>query len=234
MGINASLVTPEKKNLDGIVVINKPQGITSHDVVRIVRKRFDMSAVGHAGTLDPLATGVLIVLLGKSTKLFNKFVAFDKAYKATLILGTTTTTADIQGKILQQAPYEHLGEEQVLKAFSRFVGDIEQIPPMVSAVKFKGKRLYKLARKGIEVDREPRKIRIDHLKVVEFNPPSVKFYLECSKGTYVRQLAEDIGKILGCGACISEIQRTKVGPFTIEESVTVEELKESHLRTGRL
>lgn len=215
---------------EGIVVVNKPDGITSHDVVARVRRHFKQKRVGHAGTLDPLATGVLIILLGPSTKLFNKFVGFDKAYQATLILGTTTDTADTEGKIIEQKEYSHLSEKDIKDAFARFSGEIDQIPPMVSAVKVNGKKLYELARKGITVKREPRKVRIDRLIIEGINMPHVKFYLECSKGTYVRQLAEDIGKILGCGACISQINRVKVGAYTIDQAVRLEDLNESHIR----
>ena len=215
---------------EGIIVVNKPDGMTSHDVVACVRKKLNIRRIGHAGTLDPIATGVLVLLLGKKTKLFNKFVALDKAYRATLVLGTETTSADTQGKIIRQAPYSHITEAQVEEAFARFCGDLEQIPPMVSAVKIKGRKLYQLARKGIEISRAPRKIRVDCLKLEAFNPPEVKFYLECSKGTYVRQLAEDIGKYLGCGACISQIQRTRVGAFRVEDAVLLKDLNESHIR----
>ncbi len=216
--------------MEGIALINKPDGMTSHDVVACVRKKFNMRRVGHAGTLDPLATGVLVILLGKATKLFSKFVGFDKAYRATLILGTATTSADTEGDIIEQKPYDHITAENVEDVFKTFIGDIEQVPPMVSAVKFKGRKLYQLARKGIEVERKPRPIRIDRLQIEEFQSPNVKFYLECSKGTYVRQIAEDAGKALGCGACISQIQRTKVGEFNIEDTVSLEDLDESHIR----
>jgi tRNA pseudouridine55 synthase len=215
---------------DGILIVNKPMGITSHDVVKKVRARFRMRRVGHAGTLDPLATGVLIMLLGKATKSFNKFVGMDKAYRATLILGTATDSADVQGKVIQQIPYEGVTRGQVEEVFKKFSGHIDQVPPMVSAVKVKGKKLYQLARKGIEVAREARQVRIDCLKLEAFDPPHVKFYLECSKGTYVRQLAEDIGKLLGCGACISQIERTRVGSFRVEEAVSIEDIHESHVR----
>lgn len=219
--------------MEGIIIVNKPDGMTSHDVVAIVRKKFKMRRVGHAGTLDPLATGVLVLLLGKATKLFDKFVAFDKAYRATMILGTATNSADTQGKIIQQLPYDHVTRQQVEEAFKGFVGDIEQVPPMVSAVKVGGRKLYQLARKGIEVERKPRQIRIDCLRMEDFNPPDVKFYLECSKGTYVRQLAEDVGKVLGCGACISQIQRTKVGAFCLEDAVDIEDINEGHMRNWK-
>ena len=214
----------------GIVVLNKPSGMTSHDVVARVRRIFKMKRVGHSGTLDPLATGVLVILLGKSTKLFGKFEAFDKAYKATMIFGTKTTTADIQGKITQEMPFDQLTREQVEDVLKGFVGDTEQVPPMVSAVKMNGKRLYELARQGIEVVREPRKIHIDKLSLIDFNLPRARFYVECSKGTYVRQLAEDFAEKLGTVACIAEIERTKVGPFTIEQSVNLENLTEQHIR----
>ena len=216
--------------MEGIVLINKPDGLTSHDVVARVRKKLKTRQVGHAGTLDPLATGLLVILVGKATKLFNRFVAFDKAYRATLILGTSTTSADTQGDILAQRPYSHITAQEVETAFRSFTGELEQIPPMVSAVKMGGRKLYQLARKGIEIERVPRPIRIDCLKMESFHPPKVAFYLECSKGTYVRQLAQDIGDMLGCGACISQIQRTRVGHFHVDDAVTIEELNESHIR----
>lgn len=216
--------------MDGIIVVDKPSGITSHDVVSRVRRKLNMRRVGHAGTLDPLATGVLIILLGKSTKLFDRFVSFDKAYAATLMLGTQTTTADITGEVIEQKPFEHINRNEIESVLGEFVGDLEQKPPMVSAVKYKGERLYKLARKGLVVDRPARKIRIDVLKMIDCSLPQVKFYMECSKGTYVRTLAEDVGGRLGCGACITQIQRTKVGHFVIEDAVKLEELNESHIR----
>lgn len=205
--------------------------MTSHDVVDAVRRRLNMRRVGHAGTLDPLATGVLVILLGQSTKFFDKFSGFDKAYEATLTLGLTTDTSDIQGKILKNSPYGHVSRKQVEETFQKFVGEIEQIPPMVSAIKVKGKRLYQLARSGLVVEREPRPVKIYSLGLLEFIPPFVKFFVECSKGMYVRKLGEDVGELLGCGACISQIHRTKVGPFLIENSVALESFDESHIRS---
>ena len=216
--------------MNGIAIVNKPKGITSHDVVARVRHKFNIKRVGHAGTLDPLATGVLILLLGKSTKLFDKFVRFDKAYRATLILGTSTDSADTQGKIIEQKPFEHIRSEQVEDIFKKFRGEFEQLPPMVSAVKVNGKKLYEWARKGIEIKRKPRRVRIDRLDIERIDFPQVEFYMECSKGTYVRQLAQDIGEALKCGACISQIERTKVGRFCIDDAVTIEELNENHIR----
>ena len=159
---------------EGIVVIDKPNGMTSHDVVACARKRFNMRRIGHAGTLDPLATGVLVLLLGRTTKLFGQFAVFDKAYRATLILGTETTSADTQGDICRQSPYSHITCQDMQEVFKHFEGDLRQVPPMGLAVKVKGRKLYQLARKGIEIERQARQIRIDCLKLEAFNPPEVK------------------------------------------------------------
>jgi len=229
----ASTFPKQTRMIEGILVVNKPMGLTSHDVVQDVRRKFRMQQVGHAGTLDPLATGVLVVLLGRSTKLFNQFVDMDKAYRATLILGTATDSADIQGKVLARSPYEHITREQMEEVFRRSASETEQVPPMVSAVKVQGKKLYQLARKGIAIERRARPIKIHSLELKDFSPPLVQFYLECSKGTYVRQIAEDVGKKLGCGACITQIERTKVGPFHIAEAVNLEEIDERHIRNWK-
>ncbi len=219
--------------MDGIIVVDKPSGMTSHDVVAIIRRKLRQKRVGHAGTLDPLATGVLVILVGGSTRLSDKFVAFDKGYSATLKLGVKTRSADIQGDVLLERPYEMVTRAMIEASFRKFTGLIDQVPPMVSAVKHKGERLYKLARKGVTVDRPARQIRIDVLELLSFESPLAAFHLDCSKGTYVRQLAEDVGEDLGCGACITEIRRTKVGPFTIQEAVKLDDVNETHLRTWR-
>lgn len=215
---------------EGIIVVNKPHGLTSHDVVAHIRRKFSVKKVGHAGTLDPLATGVLIVLLGKCTKMSDRFMSLDKAYRATMLLGRKTNSADIQGETISVKPYDQINLEKVQKVFQEFTGKTDQLPPMFSAIKFKGKKLYELARKGITVDREPRTITIEKLEVLKFDLPSVEFMMECSKGAYVRQLADDVGEKLGCGACISQIERTKVGSFRLEEAVHIEEINESHIR----
>ena len=204
--------------VNGILVINKPSDMTSHDVVDVVRRKFKMKRVGHAGTLDPLATGVLVMLLGKATKRFVEFSSSDKAYLATMTLGLTTDTADVRGNVIERKSFDHINEDSFKEALRGFVGDIEQVPPMFSALKYKGKRLYQLAREGIKVDLEPRRIHVSSLELVNFSPPDVRISLECSKGTYVRKIAEDIGVLLGCGACIAQIHRTKVGPFDIEDA----------------
>lgn len=216
--------------MNGILVINKPGGYTSHDIVAIMRRKLKMKRIGHAGTLDPMATGVLVLLVGQATKLSDQFISFDKAYRSTMRLGVKTVSADTTGDIISERDASHINEEVVVNALKNFVGEIDQVPPMVSAVKVNGERLYKLARQGKEVVREPRRVRIDELKLLSFRHPEAEFFMACSKGTYVRQLAEDVGEYLGCGACISQIERTKVGPFTLDQAVTMEEANESHLR----
>ena len=215
---------------DGILVINKPQGLTSHDVVECIRRIFHTKRVGHAGTLDPLATGVLIVLMGKATKLFNSFLNFDKEYIATLTLGKITDTNDSQGKVLKTVSVPPISEDSVNNVFKEFEGEIQQIPPMVSALRYKGKRLYHFARKGIQIPRKPRKITIKELRVLKINCPEIEFYVKCSKGTYIRQLAYDIALRLGCGGHITRIERTSVGPFNIDEAVTIDNVNESNIR----
>ncbi len=217
--------------MDGILIINKPEGLTSHDVVARIRRKLGIRRVGHAGTLDPLATGVLVVLVGRSTKLFDKFVNFDKAYEATLRLGLVTDTADIKGRILAENPVGEISQKEVEKVMQKFIGEIEQVPPMYSAVKVNGKRLYKLARKGIQIRRSPRRVFVKEFRLLDMNLPDIHFHLECSKGTYVRKLAEDVGEELGCGGCIVQINRTRIGPFSINEAIPLEEVHEGHLQT---
>lgn len=212
------------------MVVDKPGGLTSHDCVKIIRKKFGMKKVGHAGTLDPLATGILVMLLGKATRLFPLFANFDKEYEATLTLGISTDTGDIKGKIIESSKYEHVTFDKMQVAISRFQGEIEQIPPMVSALKYKGEKLYQLARRGIEVKRTPRKIRIYSLIMTRYSVPEVDFKVKCSKGTYVRKLGEDIAREAGCGGCISSIRRINLGPFNINEAVSLEEINENYLR----
>lgn len=216
--------------MNGIVVINKEPGYTSHDVVAKARGILKIKKIGHAGTLDPLATGVLILLVGKATKLSNQFMGFDKAYRSTMKLGMKTTSADIQGETIDEKEFSFVTQSALETVFKKFTGDIEQLPPMVSAVRHKGKKLYELARKGITVERKSRPVTIRELSVLEFNLPYVQFFMDCSKGTYVRQLVDDVGDELGCGACISQIERTKVGSFTLDQAVLIGDLNESHIR----
>ncbi|MFC1708534.1 tRNA pseudouridine(55) synthase TruB [Candidatus Omnitrophota bacterium] len=214
----------------GIIVIDKPSGITSFDVVRKVRSKFKIKKVGHCGTLDPLATGLLVILLGQDTKLFSKFSTFDKAYKATLELGVSTSTGDCQGEVSERKEVEGIIVGDIENIFKDFMGEITQVPPMFSALKYHGKKLYELARQGLEVPRKERHVKILDLKILNFRPPYVDFYVHCSKGTYIRTLAQDIGKRIGCGACIVDIRRVLLGPFNIKEAITMDKLDESHIR----
>ena len=205
--------------IEGLILVNKPSGITSHDVVDFVRNRLGIKKVGHAGTLDPLAEGLLVVLVGRYTKFFKRFVEFRKEYIGVLKLGETTTTGDSEGKILKKTSYDNITEDDIHMAFKGFLGEIEQVPPMVSAKRIEGKRLYSLARKGITVERKPQKINIYKLEVLDISLPLVEFYVQCSKGTYIRKLAEDMGEKLGCGAHIIKIQRKAIGPFKLDDAV---------------
>lgn len=215
---------------DGILIVDKPSGVTSHDVVDCIRKILKTKRVGHSGTLDPVATGVLVLLVGRATKLFSKFVHFDKEYEATLHLGIVTSTGDSQGKILSQKETGHLTDEDVREVIAKFIGDRRQVPPMVSAIKHKGRRLYELARKGIEVERLARPIKIYDLKITRLEMPEIDFYVKCSKGTYIRRLGEEIGEELNVGGFISRIRRISLGPFHIREAISLKDADESHLR----
>ncbi len=212
--------------LSGILLINKPSGMTSHDVVDFVRKRFGMRKVGHAGTLDPMATGLLIVLLGKATKLSNRFSGLDKAYESRLTLGVRTDSADSMGNVIEERPVE-VAEEDIKRVFSEFVGEMEQVPPMVSAIRHKGKRLYELARKGITVERPKRKVKIYSLDIVNIDIPDIDFVVSCSKGTYIRTLCEDIGERLGCGGHQSRLHRIRIGNLTVDMARDLEDIDES-------
>jgi tRNA pseudouridine55 synthase len=214
----------------GLLLLNKPRGWTSHDVVDFVRGRFKMKRVGHAGTLDPQATGLLIVFVGRYTKFFPRFANLDKEYVGVMKLGEVTTTGDAEGKVIKKIFCGDLDKAMIEEVFASFKGDMEQIPPMVSAVRVGGRRLYQLARRGIEVERRSRKIKIYDLKLVNINSPFITFYVKCSKGTYIRKLAEDIGEKLGCGAHIIHIVRTSVGNFKLQEATDLEDLTEYNLR----
>lgn len=204
-------------DLSGVVIIDKEEGMTSHDVVSRVRGRFKIKKVGHAGTLDPSATGVLVLLLGKATKLSEKFSSQEKEYRAVMKLGERTDSGDREGKLISSREVA-CSLEEVKIAMDKFTGEIEQVPPMVSAKKVNGKRLYKMARKGIEVERAPQKIFIKEMEVLGIEMPFVAFRTVCSKGTYIRQIADDIGEELGCGAYITELCRTRSGSFSIEDA----------------
>lgn len=203
----------------GALVVDKPAGITSHDVVDALRRRFGWSKVGHAGTLDPMATGVLVLLVGKATRSQAVFLNDDKEYRGVVAFGAETTTHDVEGEVVarHQGPL-HLSREAVEATLAGFRGEVKQLPPMVSAIKHKGKPLYKYARKGQEVEREARTIRIHRLELLDFRGDEAEIEVACSKGTYVRTLAHDIGRRLGCGAYLKTLRRTRSGPFRVEEA----------------
>lgn len=209
----------------GVLIVNKPEGITSHDVVGKIRKLFGTRKVGHTGTLDPLATGVLVILLGRAAKAAEYLVADRKTYKARLTLGLTTDTEDITGKVLTQSN-DIPSTDAVISVCGEFVGKIKQIPPMYSALKVDGKKLYDLAREGIEVERQARDIEIFRLDCTPTDKANeYELLVECSSGTYIRTLCADIGARLGCGGVMSALHRVQAGGFSIENSHTLEELE---------
>lgn len=212
--------------MDGILLVDKPQGWTSYDVVDFVKKRFRIKKAGHTGTLDPQATGLLVLLLGRATKLSGKLTDQDKEYEGFLCLGKMTKTGDSDGEVISVKDTSALREDDIRKAFSGFSGEIEQIPPMVSAGRYKGERLYKIARRGLVVPRNPRKVVIYKLEILSLAIPNVKFRVHCSKGTYIRTLCEDIGAKLGVGGYSSSLTRTAVGRYKLADALKMEELKE--------
>jgi len=212
-------------NSSGILLVDKPTEWTSHDIVGFVRSRFNIDKVGHCGTLDPAATGLLVIVIGRFTKLSQHLSGDDKTYEATLILGTETDSMDMDGTITAQKDWSNLTEKQISDVFNNFMGKQKQLPPMVSAKKVGGKRLYELARKGKEIEREAVDITIHSLEISKIRLPYVDFKVTCSKGTYVRALCHDIGKKLSCGGTLFCLRRTHSGIFDIKHSVTVEQLR---------
>ena len=212
-------------SLDGVLLVDKAPGMTSHDVVAIVRRALNTKKVGHCGTLDPLATGLLIIVLGRGTKIQDLLMAEDKEYAGTMTLGITTDSQDADGKLVETKPVPDLSREQFDSAFAKFHGDFYQMPPMVSAIKKDGVPLYKLARQGKVVERDPRFVHVYAHEIKDVRLPEIDFRVVCSKGFYVRTYAFDIGNELGCGAHLKSLRRTKSGKFTLEHSVTVEEIK---------
>lgn len=210
---------------DGVLLVDKAAGMTSHDVVALVRRRLQIKKVGHCGTLDPIATGLLLLTLGRGTKIQDLLMSEDKEYAGTLTLGATTSTQDRAGEILEEKPVPELNEEMVRAAFEKYRGDFYQMPPMVSAIKQGGVPLYKLAREGKVVEREPRLVHVYGYAIQKIVAPDIDFSVTCSKGFYVRTYAHDIGAELGCGAHLKELRRTRSGRFQVAGAITVEELK---------
>lgn len=218
--------------LDGVVVVDKPAGMTSHDVVDRVRRRFGTKRVGHAGTLDPDATGVLVVGIGRATRFLSYAQTSLKRYRARARFGISTSTQDASGDIVRTRP-ARFTREQLSEAMSAFVGEIEQVPPMVSAVRVGGERLYRKARRGEEVERRARRVTIEDLELIEFVPgdvPEATVDIVCSSGTYIRTLMHDIGESLGCGAHVASLRRTQAGGFKDEEAVSLDDLDRSRVR----
>ena len=208
-------------NEDGILLIDKPAGLSSAQVVGAVKRRFRFNKVGHGGTLDPGATGLLALLIGKGTALSSAVMGGDKVYTGEILLGTETTTQDTEGEIVAELPYDLVTEERLREEMAKIRGDIYQTPPMVSAIKVNGVPLYKLARKGETVAREPRLIHVYNFKLLGYEAPVGRFEVMCGKGTYVRTLCHDVGKALGCGACMKSLRRIASGKLRIEDAITL-------------
>ncbi len=208
---------------DGIINVYKESGFTSHDVVAKLRGILRQKKIGHTGTLDPEAQGVLPVCLGKATRVCELLAGHDKQYRAALLLGVVTDTQDMAGRVLREMPVT-CDEEEVRRCIAAFTGPQQQVPPMYSALKVNGQKLYDLARQGIEVERRPRTIVIEEIRIEEIRLPEVTMTVTCSKGTYIRTLCHDIGAALGCGGCMKSLLRTRVGPFAVEDSVTLDEI----------
>jgi tRNA pseudouridine55 synthase len=207
---------------DGAVLIDKPSGPTSHDVVDAIRRKFGIKKVGHCGTLDPNATGLLIIVLGRGTKLSEKLMGDDKVYEGTIKFGVSTNSYDSDGEILETRPVPALTMEQLNELAEPFVGDQMQVPPMVSAIKKDGVPLYKLARKGVEVEREPRLIHIYNFRFTSYAEPLGEFRLACTKGTYVRSVAHELGQKIGCGAHLATLRRSVSGKFDVADALPLE------------
>ena len=210
---------------EGVLLIDKTQGWTSHDIVNKVRRCLKIRSVGHAGTLDPLATGLLLILVGKATKVSQYLMSLSKVYDGELVLGKETNSQDVEGETVAEFPVpESLDEESFRTHMASFIGDQYQTPPMFSAKKVNGVPLYKLARQGQEVQREPRFINISKFELLEWNKPAVKFRLACSKGTYVRTVCHDLGKRIGCGAHMTQLRRISSDKFHVDNAITIDQL----------
>jgi tRNA pseudouridine55 synthase len=212
---------------DGVLLVDKAEGMTSHDVVALIRRKLQVRKVGHCGTLDPIATGLLLITVGRGTKVQDLLMSEDKEYVGTFALGVTTDTQDRQGEVIQQRPVPPLNENEIRAAFEKFRGDFYQMPPMVSAKKHRGVPLYKLARQGKVVEREPRLVHVYRYTIDRIGLPEIDFSVLCSKGFYVRTYVHDIGENLGCGAHLKSLRRTKSGRFDVANAISVAQIKEA-------
>jgi tRNA pseudouridine55 synthase len=211
---------------DGLLILHKPSGLTSHDVVNRVRRVTGLRRVGHAGTLDPLATGVLVICLGQATRISEYLLGHAKTYRATIRLGIETDTYDVDGQVTATHSVE-VDDAKLRAALDQFIGDIQQIPPMHSALKQQGRKLYELARAGIEVDRPARSVTIHSIELIDFRPPDITIEVHCSAGTYIRSLAHDLGEQLGCGAHLIALERRAAGPFTLSDAIELDRFEAS-------
>lgn len=216
-----------KNAISGVLVVDKPVGMTSHDVVQFIRNGTRIRRAGHTGTLDPRASGVLVILIGPAVRLSEYVSASDKRYQAVMQLGASTDTYDADGRVTESRPAEDISEEQFEDALQNFVGEIEQVPPPYSAVKVQGRKAYEMAREGEEVELAPRKIKVYSLELLEWAPPEAVIDVYCSSGTYVRSLAHDLGEALGCGAHLIGLRRTKSGRFTLRDAVPLRKLRDA-------
>lgn len=221
------------RRIDGILLLDKPAGAGSNQALQQVKRLYQAQKAGHTGSLDELATGLLPICLGEATKISGYLLDADKYYRATCRLGIRTATGDAEGEVVSERPVPELDRETIEAALSRFRGEISQVPPMHSALKHQGKRLYELARQGIEVERKPRTVTIHSMELVDSGTDWLEIDVHCSKGTYIRTLAEDIGEALGCGAHISALRRLGAGPFSADQMVTMEQI-ETALAEGGL
>ncbi len=207
---------------DGLLLVDKPEGPSSHDVVGDIRKKFGFAKVGHGGTLDPGATGLLLILVGKGTSLSNQVMGCDKKYEGEILLGTETDSQDLEGEVVAELPYDLVTVERLREEAMKLTGDLYQVPPMASALKKNGVPLYKLARKGETVEREPRLIHVYSFKIPDYAAPVGKFEVKCGKGTYIRTLCHDLGKALGCGACMKSLRRVECGKYNVADAISLE------------
>ncbi|PCJ65784.1 MAG: tRNA pseudouridine(55) synthase TruB [Candidatus Hydrogenedentota bacterium] len=211
--------------MKGLLLIDKPAGMTSHDVVDCVRKAAKMRRIGHTGTLDPSATGLLLICVGAATRLSEHLTGMDKTYEGNMRFGVVTDSYDMDGKVLEEHTVPELDFDTVQHTFAQFQGAIDQIPPMVSAVKIGGERLYKKARKGEVVDRPPRRVKVDEFSLLKIALPLADFRVRCGSGTYVRALCHDVGQVLGCGAALNQLRRTVIGRYSVSDAAALDELQ---------
>jgi len=212
-----------------IILIDKPAGWSSFKVIIEIRKASGVKKAGHAGTLDPMATGLLIIATGKKTKSIHEFQSLEKTYTGTITIGKTSPSMDPETEIISEKPFDHLTEKEIYEVRDEFIGTIKQIPPMYSAVKHKGKNLYHLARKGKEVERKAREVTVSDFKIKKIDLPDIEFEITCSKGTYIRAIANDLGERLGCGGILSSLRRTRIGNYSVEDALGVDEFVKKFL-----